>query len=84
MNKCNLGWSEESGNRSGSCCCNCRWQRPITAHPWNRHELTRGPITKNIGWGCTVPDMPGVTFFEVEHSMCEMHTWKNEDQVQES
>ena len=83
MTKCFLGWAGPD-NTQGRCCCNCKYQRPITAHPWNRHELTKGPITKNIGWGCTVPDMPGVTFFEVEHSMCELHTWKNEDQVQES
>jgi hypothetical protein len=77
MNKCNLGWNSESGNSQGRCCCNCKWQRPISAHPWNNNELIKGSITKIIGWGCTVPDMPSITFSEKEHSMCEMHTWKN-------
>ena len=83
MTECFLGWAKDSGNTQGRCCCNCKYQRPITAHPWNRLPFTKGPITKNIGWGCTVPDMPGVTFFEVEHSMCELHDWKNETPIQE-
>lgn len=75
MEKCLLGWPDYHNTR-GSCCCNCRHQRPISAHPWNKNDLTRGPITKTIGWGCCVPDMPTITFSEVEHSMCEMWTPK--------
>lgn len=74
--ECYKGWSELSGNREGRCCCNCRWQRPISGHPWNRVHLVRTPIDQVIGWGCTVPDMPNITFFESEHGVCEMHEWK--------
>lgn len=73
MAECYQGWAKEDGNRAGRCCCNCRYQRPISAHPWNKNELTKGSITRIIGYGCTVPEMPNITFFEHEHSMCEMH-----------
>lgn len=78
MNKCFEGWAEDNGNTSGSCCCNCRYQRPISGHPWNKrmgHPL-QGSVADIIGWGCTVPDMPAITFFEFEHGMCEMHMKK--------
>lgn len=63
--------------KSGRCCCNCRWQRSISGHPWNKNELTKGPITSIIGYGCAVPDMPNIVFFEKSHGMCELHEWKN-------
>lgn len=72
-NKCFEGW-EESSNPKGRCCCNCQWQRPITAHPWNKNELTKGSVSNIIGYGCTVPELPNITFFEFKHSMCELHT----------
>lgn len=74
--ECFDGWSKEAGNRSGSCCCNCKWQRPISGHPWNKTPAFHGRISVVIGWGCTVPDMEGITFSEREHSMCEMHERK--------
>jgi hypothetical protein len=43
-------------------------------HPWNKNALTKKSITSIIGYGCTVPDMPGIVFFDGKHGMCEMHT----------
>ena len=75
MSECYKGWSKEDGNRNGRCCCNCRYQRPISGHPWNKNSLTKGSITSIIGYGCTVPDMPAIVFFDKEHGMCEMHEY---------
>ncbi len=72
-NKCFKGWDDREANPAGRCCCNCRFQRAITAHPWNKNELTKGPISVTIGYGCTVPELPNITFFDFEHSMCELH-----------
>ncbi len=66
-NECN-----EQGSWQGSCCCNCKWQRPIGAHPWNKDAAFQGRISKVIGWGCTVPDMKNITFSDREHSICEV------------
>ncbi len=74
---CFKGWKKEDGNTSGSCCCNCKWQRPIVKHPWNKNPMAKGSITTIMGYGCSVPDMPGIVFFESEHSMCEMYSDKN-------
>lgn len=79
--KCDRGWSKEHGNNRGICCCNCKWQIPINGHPWNRTSLAQTPITQTIGWGCRVPDMPAIVFFEVEHSACEMHEWKTQNEI---
>ena len=71
---CSKGWLSEH-NKKGNCCCNCVWQNPINAHPWNKQELTKGPISKIIGWGCGSPDLyPFITFFDTQHGMCEMHS----------
>jgi hypothetical protein len=75
--KCFTGWSEESGNKSGACCCNCRYQYNIVAHPWNKREYTRGSIAKTIGWGCKPPEMEDIVMFDFKHSMCEMHQFKD-------
>ena len=74
---CFKGWSEENGNKQGTCCCNCRYQRPIAGHPWNRPGLTKGSINSIIGYGWTVPDMPNIIFIDGIHGMCEMWTDKN-------
>lgn len=74
---CYEGWRKEDGNIKGECCCSCRFQRPITGHPWNRNALTKGSIKRIIGYGCTVPDMPAITFFDSKHGMCEMYTDRN-------
>lgn len=70
-------WRQEDGNTQGHCCCSCRFLRPISSHPWNKKPLTKGPITNIIGYGCTVPDMPNVTFFDTGHGMCELYTSKD-------
>jgi hypothetical protein len=70
---CFEGWREEDGNSSGSCCCNCKYHRAIVGHPWNKSLATKSSITTVIGYGCTVPDMPAIVFFEKGHGMCEMH-----------
>ena len=77
MNKCFEGWGEEF-NIKGCCCCNCEYQRPINAHPWNK-DFARGPISKIIGYGCIAPEFaPTVTFFDKPHGMCECWTERNE------
>lgn len=70
---CFEGWKEEDGNKNGDCCCNCKYQRAIVGHPWNKNPLTKNSISTKIGYGCTVPDMPAIVFFETGHGMCEMH-----------
>lgn len=57
---------------TGECCCNCQYQQPITAHPWNENPLVKGSVTKTVGWGCTCPEFfPDIGFMEREHSLCE-------------
>ena len=77
MNKCFEGWAEDAGNTLGRCCCNCKWQRPVSGHPWNKGDM-QGSVLTVKGWGCTVPDMPMITFLDIEHSMCEMHEWREQ------
>lgn len=76
MTECYKGWAKYEGNSKGRCCCNCRYQRPISAHPWNKNEMVKGSVSIVVGFGCTVPDLPNITFFESKHGMCEMHDWK--------
>ena len=62
-------------NTNGECCCNCEWQRPINAHPWNKDPLVKGRITEIVGYGCTCPEFfPNITFSEQKHSLCECWT----------
>lgn len=77
MKECYEGWTKENGNHEGNCCCNCKYKRPIGAHPWNKNPSFNGRISHVIGWGCTVPDMPNITFSESEHGMCEV--WSKKD-----
>ncbi len=75
---CYKGWAKENGNTSGQCCCNCEYRRPIVRHPWNSDIWAKGPVTSQMGWGCTPPDLyPEITFFSMDHShgMCECHKW---------
>jgi hypothetical protein len=50
------------------------------SHPWNIMVGGRmkGPISTVAGYGCTVmvEDGGNIIFFEEEHSMCEMHSFK--------
>lgn len=75
--ECFIGWAKDLGNKRGKCCCNCRYQKPIVAHPWNKAELIKGSISKVIGYGCNAPEMEATVFFDREHGMCEMHDYKN-------
>lgn len=77
MHKCFIGYAEEF-NHTGRCCCNCRYQRPISGHPWNTNSAYKSRVSDTIGWGCTVPDMPKITFSEKEHGMCKMHQFRTE------
>jgi hypothetical protein len=74
--ECNLGWSGEGVNPNGRCCCNCKYQLKLLAHPWNK-DFGKGPITQSIGYVCAAPDfLPNAIFFDRQHSMCEMHEFK--------
>jgi hypothetical protein len=75
--KCMIGWNDKA-NRIGRCCCNCKYQRTISGHPWNQ-EPHNGPLSVIIGYGCTVPDMPHITFFDKQHGICEMHDYRLSD-----
>jgi hypothetical protein len=77
MSECYEGWAKEDGNIMGTCCCNCRYLKPIVAHPWNKHALTKNRITTIIGYGCNSPEMEATVFFDKKHSMCEMHEFKD-------
>lgn len=71
---CYQFWKQEDGNNRGECCCNCNFQRPINAHPWNKYT-GKGSVMEIIGYGCTHPEFwPSITFFEKEHGMCEVWT----------
>jgi hypothetical protein len=72
--QCYEGWAQADGNAAGRCCCNCRYQKKIVGHPWNNRELTKGPISSIIGWGCNAPEMERIIMFDTKHGMCEMHT----------
>ena len=74
---CFEGWSEENGNKRGTCCCNCRYQMPIVAHPWNTSGFAKGPISEIIGCGCIAPDTDRIVFFDSKHGMCEMHEFRD-------
>ena len=74
---CYKGWNDKELNTAGRCCCNCRYQTPIVCHPWNKNELTRGPISRIIGYGCNAPEMERTVFFDSNHGMCEMHEFKD-------
>ena len=82
MTKCYEGWRKEDGNLKGRCCCNCRYQRPIVGHPWNKTSLTRTSVSHIIGFGCTVPDMENIVFFDKKHGMCEVHEFPFKNVVQ--
>lgn len=73
MNECYESWSAADGNWSGRCCCNCKWQRPISGHPWNKVPSFNSRVSSVIAWGCTVPDMPNIVLSERGHGMCETH-----------
>ena len=73
---CFKGWDDEY-NKAGRCCCNCQYQRPIVGHPWNKQPLTKGSITRTIGYGCNSPEIPATVFFDTDHGMCEMHEFKD-------
>jgi len=74
--KCFIGWSQEGGNQPGDCCCNCKWQRPISGHPGNATPAFKGRITGVIAWGCTVPDLESINLSERQHGICEVHERK--------
>lgn len=74
--ECFNALTKEAGNLTGRCCCNCKWQRSISGHPWNKTPAFYGRVTGIIAWGCTAPDMDSITLFEREHSLCEMHERK--------
>lgn len=74
---CFEGWRTEDGNTKGHCCCNCKYQRPISGHPWNKRQFTKSTVNTIIGYGCTMHEMPNITMFDTKHGMCEMHTDKN-------
>lgn len=59
-------------NWNDKCCCSCKYQRPISGHPWNKNPYTRGSILNTIGYGCDVPDMPQIVLFDDQHGICEM------------
>jgi hypothetical protein len=77
MIACWEGFAEKEHNRSGHCCCNCHFQRPIMKHPWNEDPLVKGSIMERAGWGCAAPDFfPHIMFFDREHSLCECHKFR--------
>jgi hypothetical protein len=82
MEKCFDGWARDNGNISGRCCCNCKYQRPIVGHPWNKRmgSPIQGPMDIVIGFGCNIPDAPNTVFFEFKHGMCENHDWDRDEE----
>ena len=76
MGKCFQSWTEENGNNSGRCCCNCKWQRSASGHPWNKNKFVQGSVSQKIGYVCLNPEFQHATFYENEHGMCEVHNWR--------
>lgn len=62
----------------GGCCCTCRYQLTLRAHPSNK-GFGKGSVLHRIGWVCTNPELwsevehSGV-FFDEEHGFCELYT----------
>jgi hypothetical protein len=85
MTKCFIGW-EEAANPKGRCCCNCKHQVLVMKHPWNK-TFAKGAITEILGALCTTPDFISETgrrqgvFFDTGHGMCEMHEFKETQNV---
>lgn len=73
---CFEGWKMKDGNSSGRCCCNCRHQRFATGHPWNDRAWIKRPMTTNVAYACTNPELEKVVLFDKKHGMCEVHEWK--------
>ena len=63
-------------DNTGRCCCNCKYMKDIVAHPWNKNPDHQGSIRTVIGYGCNMPEFDSIVFFETEHNLCEMHTWR--------
>lgn len=66
----------------GNCCCLCKHQRTIHAHPQNKRYPFRGSIKESFGWGClvfiemekheeTIKQTSGIIFSDREHGICE-------------
>lgn len=66
---------KETGNYKGRCCCNCKYQKRVMKHPWNK-GCAKGAISELMGYACGSPLYEGsgnVIFFDRKHGMCEMH-----------
>lgn len=66
------------GWHDGSCCCNCKHQKKLMCHPWNK-GFGEGSISKQCGWVCDVmyedeSNKGEYIFYSFEHGMCELHT----------
>ncbi len=61
------------GIDDGSCCCNCKHQKPIYRHPGNEWTGV-GNIDEIFGYGCCVFDKL-IIFNEManQHGCCELH-----------
>lgn len=89
MNPCNKGWDDPL-NSEGRCCCNCKFQLKLVKHPWNSDTLYKGRIIEQVMdnngndvYVCVMDTALGgdnAIAMDREHSMCEMHTFKGEDE----
>lgn len=70
MTECN-----EQGSWQGQCCCNCKWQKPVSLHPWNKPPF-KGSIMDTFGFVCFVPDLKNAIFSDRKHGMCKVWTPK--------
>ena len=87
MEPCYKGWGDEL-NKEGRCCCNCKFQMKLVKHPWNSDIIYKGRIIEQVmdtnghDMYVCVMDMAlngdSAIAMDEEHSMCEMHTFKDE------
>lgn len=66
---------------NGQCCCNCVHQIVLKKHPWNKSDIFRGSISKQVTdqedtpiFVCTA--LGEAIAFDSKHGMCELHDFK--------
>jgi hypothetical protein len=58
-------------------CSNCKYQKGIFKHPWNKQEWAKGDCNELIAYGCSIEDITdrngAIVLMESDTGRCEMH-----------
>lgn len=78
MKKCMKGWDDEVFNKSGDCCCNCKFFKKLYKHPWSeglfKGSCSEQVIISNVPVNLCMVNESNIIAMTRNHSMCEMHT----------